>query len=208
MKQKRGFTIIEVLAAIAIMMIIGGMLLLGGKYMSESTKRTTTITVLQNLKSLINEREVLIGTSANRRDINTEYGNAPATPLLVAESFSTRYPTATNAVGHTENIMVHLLGVPSNQSALANFPAKQFMKDAAGVPYPYNPTASPPTAPILLDGFKNPIIICPSTGLSGVNIGTLTNQTITSKDGQPFCASAGPDGDFSTGDDNTYSFEN
>jgi hypothetical protein len=63
------------------------------------------------------------------------------------------------------------------------------------------------------DGWGNPIIFVPaSIGLAGsstqgVKLGTSTYVAITSPDGRPFWASAGPDGDFATGDDNVYSFE-
>jgi len=85
------------------------------------------------------------------------------------------------------------------------------------------------TVPVLLDGWGNPIIFVPS-GLLGVapNAANLNpNGTVLpgsgamqsgsgssaitiqvkSPDGRPFWASAGPDGDFSQGDDNMYSFE-
>jgi hypothetical protein len=84
---------------------------------------------------------------------------------------------------------------------------------------------------VFLDADKNPIIFVPRKGLSGVNLkvtssgGTKTyaspNQTIvgpgkrlvtlpdntTANLGPPFFAAAGPDGDFTAGDDNKYSFE-
>ena len=80
-------------------------------------------------------------------------------------------------------------------------------------------------APMLLDGWNNPIILVPASGLlvtKTIN-GTQTpwieispegkvdsNGTPTMKVkqlGRPFFASAGPDGDFSTGDDNVYSHD-
>ncbi len=70
--------------------------------------------------------------------------------------------------------------------------------------------------PILKDAWDNPIIFVPvGLGLSGsTSQGVLVGgtaasnaQTIIAPDGRPFWASAGPDGDFSKGDDNIYSFE-
>jgi hypothetical protein len=86
--------------------------------------------------------------------------------------------------------------------------------------------------PVLLDGWGNPIIFVPASGLhvrllNGVgnyNSGSISqdyiivspegaviNQgsaaPIVTKLGRPFFASAGPDGDFTKGDDNIYSFE-
>ena len=46
-------------------------------------------------------------------------------------------------------------------------------------------------------------------GISSLTTGTFTFAgPIVAPDGRPFFASAGPDGDFTTGDDNVYSFEN
>lgn len=86
---------------------------------------------------------------------------------------------------------------------------------------------------LLVDGWNNPIIFVPAAGLRGVtfkehgpselHIITSTKKLIEEADvggppdfatyvppagALPFFASAGPDGDFSTGDDNVYSFEN
>jgi hypothetical protein len=93
-------------------------------------------------------------------------------------------------------------------------------------------TSSP--TPILLDGWNNPIIFVPGTGLrvrrlngqktlnptdisqtwidispegKVKNLGSKAQLPVVTQPGRPFFASAGPDGDFSTGDDNIYSFE-
>ncbi len=74
------------------------------------------------------------------------------------------------------------------------------------------------TVPILTDGWGNPIIYVPgrlgsdpgaSPALRNASYLVAANQQIRvgSPDGRPFWASAGPDGDFSIGDDNMYSFE-
>ncbi len=84
---------------------------------------------------------------------------------------------------------------------------------------------------MLLDGWNNPIIFVPATGLhvqmlngasaysgavtqnwiivspEGRVTGNGTANPIVTTPGRPFWASAGPDGDFSKGDDNIYSFE-
>jgi prepilin-type N-terminal cleavage/methylation domain-containing protein len=94
-----------------------------------------------------------------------------------------------------------------------------------------------PNPPIPLDPWGNPIIFVSGAGLCGAsntasdpkamflggtdpnsadvkfvcNVTAATgNQVppVRSPDGRPFWASAGPDGDFRTGDDNVYSFEN
>ncbi len=71
------------------------------------------------------------------------------------------------------------------------------------------------TVPVLLDGWGNPIIFVPG-GILGyqpgsasgmLTAGGIQGTQVKSPDGRPFWASAGPDGDFSKGDDNLYSFE-
>ncbi len=87
----------------------------------------------------------------------------------------------------------------------------------------YPPTPATGTAenavPVLLDGWGNPIIFVPggtlgnpttaTTGQMFTGSGTAATATngVASPDGRPFFASAGPDGDFSKGDDNLYAFE-
>ena len=82
------------------------------------------------------------------------------------------------------------------------------------------------SVPVLLDGWGNPIIFVPGGTLgtgtalsadgtivaasgsmrSGTGTSAISTQ-VRSPDGRPFFASAGPDNDFSNGDDNQYSFE-
>jgi prepilin-type N-terminal cleavage/methylation domain-containing protein len=76
---------------------------------------------------------------------------------------------------------------------------------AAGTPLP---------TPVVLDAWGNPIIFvmggvlgAPSSSSSGLLYAGGNAVQVSSPDYRPFFASAGPDGDFSKGDDNMYSFE-
>ena len=101
---------------------------------------------------------------------------------------------------------------------------------------PYQAVAARPSPPLVLDAWGNPIIFVPGGGLAGgsgadaMYVGGKAGDTnavqvmnnldpattppanqrhpIRSPDNRPFWASAGPDGNFLTGDDNLYSFEN
>ena len=80
------------------------------------------------------------------------------------------------------------------------------------VPVPSSTT--PLSTPVPLDAWGNPIIFVMGGVLGtapGSATGTLTaggnNFQVVSPDYRPFFASAGPDGNFSLGDDNIYSFE-
>ena len=71
----------------------------------------------------------------------------------------------------------------------------------------YNP-------PALADAWGNPILFVPAGGLKVYTHGSKTSNPagvvatiVNPVPNRPFWASAGPDGDFATGDDNIYSFE-
>jgi len=124
----------------------------------------------------------------------------------------------------------------SNQYvASSTFPTNGNPTPAPGAidPAPWiDETKTQNPAPLLVDGWNNPIIFVPATGLkvrllNGKTSFDKTDMTqnwiIVSPEGKvdsngtaapqvttpgrPFWASAGPDGDFSKGDDNIYSFE-
>jgi hypothetical protein len=100
----------------------------------------------------------------------------------------------TNAISNCKAALAILTRIPNNKTAVAAFPAKSFVNQAGN------------REQALADGWGNPIILCPPAGLE-VKVkesGAVTK--VTAPGGRPFWASAGPDGNFSTGDDNVYSF--
>ncbi|HEX4797451.1 MAG TPA: prepilin-type N-terminal cleavage/methylation domain-containing protein [Humisphaera sp.] len=121
-----------------------------------------------------------------------------------------------NAVFNTAAVMMYIARLPQASTTLNNLPARSFLQangkavTLGGVP-----------APVLLDGWSNPIIYVPPGGMivqikgqatlslvrsSGVTPFTPgTVPSLKSAD-RPFWASAGQDGNFDTGDDNVYSF--
>jgi hypothetical protein len=93
----------------------------------------------------------------------------------------------------------------------------------------------PSPVPMLRDGWGNPIIFVPASGLrvriladenklldtdpthkqtrivtsaGEIKVPTSATDVVNPAGAKPFWASAGPDGDMSTGDDNLYSFQN
>jgi type II secretory pathway pseudopilin PulG len=123
-------------------------------------------------------------------------------------------PGSVNPVGvlNTVRALAMLQGNPTNKRVVQTLPPEKLMRISANnAATPYDDSQ----IPILLDGWTNPIIFVPSGGLghdSGSTAGKVlvggVYKIITSPDGKPFWASAGEDGDFQTGDDNVYSFEN
>ena len=111
------------------------------------------------------------------------------------------------------------------QKAKAGDPSQAAAYDAA-ITAIQSHLASSDRYPLLQDAWNNPIIFVPASGLgaAGATVGangvvptgalqtsgqSSGDATIikTSPDGKGFFASAGPDGNFQTGDDNVYSFE-
>jgi type II secretory pathway pseudopilin PulG len=142
--------------------------------------------------------------------------------------------THSAAVRNTQIVLNVLSGVPANKTLLNNLPREQlfFPTDDASTG-PVDPTNDPATtldettAPVMLDGWGNPIIFVPASGLRGVSLGDREGATaaplyvITSvkpyldtalptdtiaPNARPFFASAGPDGvfDLAPGDDGQY----
>jgi hypothetical protein len=116
------------------------------------------------------------------------------------------------AVLNTVRALATLQGNPTNKRVVQQLPPEKLMRvstNNADTPYDDSQIT------ILLDGWHNPIIFVPSPGLGHDGASTAGKvqvggvyRVITAPDGKPFWASAGEDGDFQTGDDNVYSFEN
>lgn len=140
-------------------------------------------------------------------------------------------------VNATMDAMAILVRVPTNKQVIAQVPSKSLLKDVNGQAYTVPPTPPPPGVTpsnavpryCMVDGWNNPIILVPAGGLvlnvpdpasttspqgtkqmlvrsTGTTPFTGTAPPVSVND-RPFWASAGPDGDFSTGEDNIYSFQ-
>jgi prepilin-type N-terminal cleavage/methylation domain-containing protein len=207
-RTRRGFTLIEILVVIGIIAALIAMLFLGFKYVGKSSRDNMSHTMLQNMRSMLTEYTTSGGTIDKLEDIYSPNYSVTAPTGSMEEGQTLRDNSI--AVNQTRTVMARLLAVPSNKKVLDSLPPDQVWRTGNGV--------------VLLDGFHNPILYVPRRGLTGVNLGKTgeqsfsnTNQTVVSpgarnlgsnvREGQPFFASAGEDGDFSKGDDNHYSYE-
>lgn len=130
------------------------------------------------------------------------------------------------AILRTQQVMGTLLGSPNNRTILAQLPSERLLKWQGGSATPpsggitFDANTKQPNPSMLVDAWGNPLIFVPPSGLGPITVGGNANQIQTSVGVQAaagyttfapgaswFWASAGPDGDFSTGDDNVYSFE-
>lgn len=131
-----------------------------------------------------------------------------------------------DAVVRTQLIMKRLLAAPTNRTILSQLPGERLFRWQGGTSTPptggmtFDANSKQPNPAMLVDAWGNPLIFVPPAGLGPITVGGNANQIQTSVGVQPaagytvfapgaswFWASAGPDGDFSTGDDNVYSFE-
>lgn len=202
-ERRKGFTLIEILVVMGILMLLAGITVIGFRQLAIGSKRTATESMMVQCRSFLTEYE----TKNRLVGIPTVAVAAPGSVEDVdGGTAGDRYNSV--AVTSTSALMGRLQGIPENRAMLAKVPNEKLLKRVAGKV----------DNPILLDAWGNPIIFVPAGGLSGVTISGTTGRTVTSRgvipDGgtlpagvRPFWASAGPDGDFSKGDDNLYSFE-
>jgi prepilin-type N-terminal cleavage/methylation domain-containing protein len=143
---------------------------------------------------------------------------------------SVSYPSAVQATGR---IMQLFSRVPELKVTFDQLPANSLMLSSTGGTW-IDPIDSLPL-PVILDAWRNPIIYVPSGGMHSVYLGGVVpsptaaaswkasvgvtdgshplgggmwatkRAIVRAVDGRPFFASAGPDGNFSAGDDNMYS---
>jgi prepilin-type N-terminal cleavage/methylation domain-containing protein len=214
-KSRRGFTLIEVLTVIGIILLLIGIAVVGFRYIDRSANMKHTRVVLENARAMMTELDVN-GSTNLIEGAGTPNGNQNQAPFAVgaaldATTFADVNPGQTgrsNAYGNCQSVVIVLTRVPKNKQTLQQLPSKAVASDAQNV---------------LLDGWGNPLIYVPSGGLKNVKIGIKSDgtgsQTVWIKvppipangtDNIPhrgFWLSAGPDGDFTTGDDNVIANE-
>ena len=141
-----------------------------------------------------------------------------------------------DAVLNTQLVYVILRRIPANKEAVGKMPQAQVLGradvDKTNLLHVIGEDKKPQlNPPLILDAWGNPIIFVGSKGLTGVDLvpnsrkpgdfekpdqqvtsaGVVPRQRPTDPPlagARPFFASAGPDGNIRTGDDNVYSFEN
>jgi len=143
---------------------------------------------------------------------DTSAGAAATAFYTPTSTFTMTNPTTPVAINPgNPGIMFMFSILPDNAAAIAKLKPSEIAGFVI-IPTPATPPAIPPSyPPVYLDGWGNPIIFAPATGLANVYINVNSSPTFTGindPNNRFFWASAGPDGDFIRGDDNIYSFQN
>ncbi len=201
--RRKGFTVLELLVVIGVLALLGTITVIGLKYVMNPTAEKAAKVAFENLRSMRNELK-LNGGLTNMPGAAAAPATNPGSGLV--------YDSATRLsdpwILFTQKATGLMATVPANAAAFQNMSSKGLLcQNVAGKkPEPVVPF-------VFVDGWNNPIIYVPASGLPGVTMpdpatvgARFPAATITSPDGQPFWASAGADGNFSTGEDNLYSF--
>src|SRR5258706_12580182 len=139
-RNRRGFTMIEILVAVGIIATLTALLFLGFKYVGKSSRDNLTHTALQNLRGMLTEYETSVGSldKLERLYDPSQYSGAalppdfkPASPdfpaLFTILAPEDRIPSRTTSVAEdmparngpailkTRLVMNQLLSIPSNQ---------------------------------------------------------------------------------------------
>jgi prepilin-type N-terminal cleavage/methylation domain-containing protein len=223
--NRRGFTLIEVLAVIGIILVLLGLLVGAYRHISQAAARKETIADLHICRAMLTEYENHNGISV----VTNATGAGPIGPYVGDVSSRGGGARFGSGVANTMKMMIGLLQVPANRTVVEGIQAKRILEPKT------NTTAiTLDQGTVLLDGWGNPIIVVPPAGLvvkikdpsdtTGATMvpyivrtsGTYpctppsppyTASVPVSAADRPFFASAGQDGDFSFGEDNVYSFQ-
>lgn len=179
------------LVVIGIIIILIGLLLPTVRVLSQQAKTRQTHVMLLNAAAMLRE----LNQSNHLATLPTFTGPITA-PGNVGADGSDRNGAA---VQTTRAVMNALLALPANKTAFGQLPSDSWQNDGTG--------------PVLLDGWGNPIIFVPAKGMNAKVGGTATlvvsshSGNSTDAANRPYFASAGPDANFMTADDNVYSFD-
>lgn len=221
-RRRTGFSLIEILIAIGVILVLMTIGIYGYRSLEDSGARKQTIATLASAASLLKEMNstgaysriegvadqvpppiyqlgYMIPTAENPGDVNI--GKAGRGKI-------TADVTTLNSVSQTR-LMKVMRTNPRIASMIGGLPSSAIL--------PPDPGQPPRPIPVLADAWGNPLLLVPSGGLQGVKfesdnysaVQTITSSgQLTSPANRAFWASAGPDGDFTKGDDNLYSFQN
>ena len=170
--RRKAFTLIEILLVIGVLIILIGITVWALKGAGSSASGNATKTTLENLTNMseeLNRKNKLAGFEGPPAE-NPIYpiqpppifGGEAAPGLVTADSKNTdRFGPA---VRNTSEVMRRLISIPDNKRSFEKLPSDQTL----AVP----PSGTSGGGTVVLDGWRNPILFVPTTGLRYV----ATNQ--------------------------------
>lgn len=177
-RRRAGFTLLELLTVIGVMLVLMAIAIIGYTHVSRSTAIKSTSVDLENAKSFLAEYEqsmplstlpappssALTRNALNAFDVTPDFGSQPQT------GSNDRYG---QAVKYTIEIMGQLVRFPHNKQVIAQLPAKKLLTYVDGTTLAIPAPAGMPKFPAppqpqycLLDAWGNPIIYVPASGLN------------------------------------------
>jgi prepilin-type N-terminal cleavage/methylation domain-containing protein len=214
---RAGFTLIEMLIVIGVILVLVTIAIIGFRSMELSSAKKQTAVTLASAESMVKELAAIGALSrlegpSNLTPIPIHNSTGNPLGLTVNSPGDVNLGTGgrTTAINRQQLVMRALRSAPKNQQIIAGLPPQSLV--AA-------PSSGPLDPPVLADAWGNPLHYVPSGGMSGLTINGVINQTIRSggavdSTGAPVASpqdrgywmSAGPDGNFTTFDDNMTSF--
>lgn len=209
---------VEILITIGVIMLLVGIGVIAFRGLDKMASERATHTTLDNANAMLAEYEHggslgnLTMVDPNNPGAFPPNGNVywvatqqnfidTTNPALNLNDVGPSGGSRTNAIGQNGVVVFRLIRLPKNKSSLSALPQKALLDQPAA--------SASIGAPAFADGWRNPILFCPAGGIQVFLRFGETSQTktvITAPDHRPFWVSAGPDADFSKGDDNVYSF--
>ena len=219
-RRRHGFTLVEMLVVISIILLLIGMSVAGFSQIAKHGKNTHTKIALETCKALLAEFEA----SAGKTEVATFRSNFSGFTVNAANwknpltTFGGVYPATTRTMSweqYTANVIAKIASLPNAKSILAKLPADQYRS------VKIRTSSGTEDVMLILDGYDRPILFCPSGGISNVKVSGDTSARTYSSDGlahtaanprpnpnpRPFWISVGPDNDPVQADDNITSVD-
>lgn len=211
--RRHGFTLVELLVAIGIVALLMTIAVAAYRGLTNSGKvnqTRVTINALQGMMAALDrEAGFRIVDPFNPKSLKyrSPYQLPDMKAIDATEDASARAGKVTGVVERELVVMQALTRIPDNKKTLQQLPS-QFVKTPGGL------GADPPKLIqavreqiSAVDAWGRFLIFAPAEGVTELTVAKVKLDVFKAPDGRPFIISAGPDGDFRTGDDNIYSFQ-